>query len=108
MRSDIDFKPYIVDFNEDGYDIKEPITKLSNKNIRPELIDPGVHKKNLEDIALMHDKLTYSELTNCLMSRYQKGESYVKRQLIPYLRNNNFINQDSKKQYLLKQLNTQT
>lgn len=99
MRSDIDFKPYIVDFNEGSYDIKEPITKLSNKNVKPDLIDIGVHEKYLNDIASKHTLLSYTDLINVLMARYSKGESYIKRQLMPYLRDNNFISQDHKKKY---------
>ena len=99
MRSDIDFKPYIVDFNDGGYDIKEPITKLSNKNIKPDEIDPGIHYQNLKDISGKHSKLTYTDLVNCLMSRYGKGETYVKRQLLPYLREECLVLQDEKKLY---------
>ena len=104
MRSDIDFKPFIVDFNDDGYDIKEPITKLSNKNVKPELIDIGIHKKHLSDIGSKHSKLSYSELINCLMGRYQKGESYIKRSLMPYLRDHSLVVQDHKRMYSIANL----
>jgi len=38
------------------------------------------------------------------MSRYGKGESYIKRQLMPYLREHNLIVQDNKKLYSIADL----
>ena len=104
MRSDIDFKKYEVEFNEGGYDIKEPITNLSNKNIKPDLISMDIHKKHLFDIASKHRKLSYSDLINCLMSRYGKGETYVKRELMPFLREKRLVAQDEKKLYSCENL----
>lgn len=107
MRSDIDFKDYSVNFSQDTYDIQEPVSKLSNKNINPDLIDMSIHNKNLTDISLIHSKLSYQDLTKCLQSRYGKGETYVKRQLIPYLRDKNLVSQDDNKKYIInKTLNT--
>lgn len=102
MRSDIDFNPFLIDFKNNTYDIQEPVTKLSNKNVSPDLIGTKIHLQNLENIRAVHQILSYSELIDVLKSRYGKGETYCKRQLLPYLREQGYLIQDNAKKYKVK------
>jgi len=102
MRSDIDFYPFDVVFYPDSYDIQEPITKLSNKNIEPELMDLNTHLKHLKDISMLHPGgLSRNDIIKCLQSHYGKGEKYVKGSLLTYLKNENYLTQNTKRQYFI-------
>ena len=97
MRSDIDFDSFDINFENDSYDITEPITGYSTRSLKPEEMDLALHLKHLNNIKAVHyNDMSYRDLQKFLKSRYQKGDTYIKGKLIPFLREEKLIVQVNK------------
>lgn len=80
LRSDMDFDSYPISFRDNGNVIEWKKIK------EPDLIPYTIHEKNLYDIKVhIGMEVQYLDLCNCLKSRYERGDNWIKQKLLPYL-----------------------
>lgn len=100
LRSDLDFDTYKITFNENSFDLSDEIGTPIKKALLPGDIDYSTHIEFVKKVFYLKEGLNYSEVFELLKKEYQKGNNWIKQQLIPYLLENNFLSKKDRKYFI--------
>jgi hypothetical protein len=102
LRSDADFDSYRVTFNADSYELSDETGSVQKKPLTPADINFSTHIDLVKKSFEFTDKggLQYADLFNALKNNYQKGNNWIKAQLIPFLVDQNYLDKKDRKYYL--------